>query len=105
MSRYAVGDFSFLTSKSERMMLEDAFQAVTAADAWELLKLPSVPGEGGFMFSSHPAVLRISDCMKFDGHSGGSFSLTLRQMEYIAKHGWDSYVTECINQEKRRTGQ
>ncbi len=83
-------------------MLEDAFQAVTVADAWELLKHPSFPGKEGFMFSSHPDILRISDCMKFGGHSGGSFALTMRQMEFIAKHGWESYVTECLRQEARR---
>ncbi len=101
MTAYSWGDFSFLKKGGNREMLEDAFQAVTAADAWELLKHPSVPGEGGFMFSSNPDILRISSLMKFEGHSGGSFGMTMRQMEYIAKHGWESYVSESLARDAR----
>jgi hypothetical protein len=29
--------------------------------------------------------------MKFQGHSGASFGMTMRVMELIAKKGWDAY--------------
>jgi len=30
--------------------------------------------------------------MKYYGHSGVSYAWTMRQMEYIAKNGWDAFA-------------
>ncbi len=89
------GDFS-LASPFEREMLEDAFQAVTKADAWELLKDPAIPGDDGFMFTQNPSVEEISKFMKYEGHSGASYGVTMRAMEFIAKEGWDAYMRSLI---------
>ena len=34
-----------------KTMINDAINAVTKADMWEILKDPKFPGEDGFMFS------------------------------------------------------
>jgi hypothetical protein len=99
MNQFARGDFSFLRDKDERLMLEDAFQAVSKAEAWTLLKEPSMPGEGGFMFGKHPAIEAISSSMKYEGHSGASYAMTMRQMEFIAKNGWESYLTQTAGKQ------
>ncbi len=88
------GDFSFIQSQNDRAMLEDAFQAVSKAEAWNLLKDPSVPGKNGFMFSQNPAIEAISAHMKYGGHSGASYAFTMRQMEFIAKNGWEAYLEQ-----------
>jgi len=76
----------------EQRMMKDAYDAVTEAEAWEEMK--GDPGDGGFMYSSAPHVKRISAKMKFDGHSGASFGLTLRVMQYIAREGWGKYYAQ-----------
>ena len=92
---YARGDFSFITSANDRKMLEDGFQAVETTRTWEDLKAD--PGDGGFMFSNAPINGRITGAMALnDTHSGMSYAWTLRNMQYIARNGWDAYV-ECIN--------
>jgi hypothetical protein len=88
------GDFSFVKSAWDREMLEDAFQAVTRADAWELLKRPDIPGERGFMFSQNSEIDAISSFLAYQGHSGSSYAMIMRQMEFIAKNGWEIYVVK-----------
>jgi hypothetical protein len=73
-------------------MLEDAYKAVSIAEAWEWLKRPDVPGNGGFMFSSSPEMENINRNIKYIGHSSASFAITMRSMEFIAKHGWEKFV-------------
>jgi hypothetical protein len=80
--------YSQLFTKHEVAMLEDADNAITECDLWKWLA-EYTPEEGkGFVFSQHPNLDRINGAMKYQGHSGGSYGWTMRQMEYIAKHGW-----------------
>jgi hypothetical protein len=102
---YTRGDFSFLNSKSEIPMLEDAFAAMGRVEgSWEYLARPEVPDkETGFMFTRDEMVNKIGneiDKAGRIGHSGSSYGWTMRQMEYIAKNGWDAYVT--LRQENQR---
>lgn len=73
-------------------MLADAYQAITTADMWEYMRRPSVPGPDGFMFSPAIELAAINAEMKYDGHSGASYAWTMRQMEAIAKGGWEPYA-------------
>jgi len=90
------GDFSFINPKSSRMMYEDMHSAVTKAGLWEQLKHAD-PGEGGFMFGGERSLVSaINENLKYpDVHSGASFAVCLRTMQYIAVHGWDNYKTKC----------
>ena len=76
----------------EVTMLADAYEAVTKADMWEYLRLPSTPGKDGFMFNSAIELAAISAEMTYQGHSGASYAWTLRQMEAIAKGGWTAWA-------------
>jgi len=71
--------------------LNDAFEAVEKANAWEWLKNPETPGNSGFMLCEHPMLATIHSFMTV-GHSGYSFSMAMRHMESIAKKGWDGYL-------------
>ena len=79
-------------TEHEATMLADAFEAVTKADMWEYLRLPSTPGKDGFMFNPAIELAAINSEMTYTGHSGGSYAWTLRQMEAIAKGGWEAYA-------------
>ncbi len=80
--------------KSEKEQLIDVYEAIEkTTGAWEWLKRPDVPGDGGFMFSSDPILNEIMKNMKMLGcHSGASFAYTMRSMETIAKHGWYPFM-------------
>jgi hypothetical protein len=81
-------NYSDLFKEHEVAMLEDAEAAITQCGLWDWLR-EYTPEEGkGFVFSSHPNLDRIISAMKYEGHSGSSYAWTMRQMEYIAKHGW-----------------
>jgi len=76
----------------EARMLQDAYDAVTKADMWEYLKLPSTPGKEGFMFNTDIELATINLEMTYTGHSGASHAWVMRQMEAIAKKGWETYA-------------
>ena len=91
------GDFSFVKDASVREMFEDAYKAITAAGAWEFVERD--PGDGGFMFSSDPYSVAISNAMKYDGHSGASYGWTMRVMQQIARGGWGQFVKGYVEPE------
>lgn len=91
---YFMGDFSFIEDKYSAEMVADAYQAITNTEGgWEFLKEWSPPEGEGFMFCSHPKLSEIDSRMKMhDQHSGSSYAWTMRNAEYIAKHGWSPFV-------------
>lgn len=96
MSVPTPGDFSFLGDAFSRTFLEDAYQAVTAAGAWEFMKTRSPPEDRGYMFWSEPPELKeIQKHMKLgDQHSGASYGMVMRSMQAIAVRGWDNWVAQ-----------
>lgn len=78
----------------EKELLIDAYNAVQKTPgAWEWLKRPDVPGDGGFMFSGEPMLNEITKNMEMSGdHSGASFGYTMRTIEMVAKYGWGRFL-------------
>lgn len=74
--------------------LIDAYWAVEKTPgAWEWLKRPDVPGDGGFMFSNHKMSNEILKNMSLGyNHSGASFAEVMRDMEMVAKYGWNRFL-------------
>ena len=94
-------NYSDLFYEPEVVMLQDADNAITTCELWGWLK-NYVPEENkGFMFSEHPNLTRINNAMKYQGHSGSSYGWTMRQMEQIAKLGWDEFCAQ-VNNERRK---
>jgi hypothetical protein len=79
-------------------MLDDAFKAVDSTPGgWDILARSDVPGSNGFMFSEFkdPLVRGTMEAIdkKLDsGHSGASYGWTMRNMESIAKKGWEVFM-------------
>lgn len=89
-------NYTNLFDAHEAMMLQDADSAITECNLWDWLR-GYTPEEGkGFMFSQHPNLNKIDAAMKFRGHSSSSHAWTMRQMEYIAKNGWDALQAEVL---------
>ncbi len=91
------GDFAAIPGISawDAEMLCDAYKAVTKAGCWENIK--NFAGES-FMFSRENWLGEVQKHMALmDQHSGCSYGVTMRNMESIAKDGWDAYVASCIS--------
>lgn len=92
----AAGTFDWMTDRNSAECVESAYKAVSLAEGWEFLKT-YVPTAGkGFMFSTPPPKLQqinIKISELYDGHSGSSYGWTMRQIEDIAKNGWEAWVT------------
>jgi hypothetical protein len=76
--------FEYITTPGDRKMLVTAYQAITITETWEYVKNMQE------LNSSAQEIKRIFDkivAFGYDGHSGCSFLITMRAMQYIAKHG------------------
>ncbi len=73
------------TDEHSRMMVKDAYEATEKTESWEFLK--NFEPQNGFMFTDNPIVNKIGANLKYEGHSGGSYGWTMRQIQYIATHG------------------
>jgi hypothetical protein len=96
MTKHPEGDFSFFNDILNRNAYKDAYDAITATDSWALMR--EHRGAGGFMFPTDPDRLNIvHDKMKLlDSHSGASYAIMMRCMQFIATHGWDKYIDSVI---------
>ena len=100
------GDFGALGLDNQSVfMLSRAFAMMEATPgSWDILAQPDIPGDGGFMFSNNALLNEISRKIGDDnecGHSGASYGWTMRNMESIAKKGWNEY---CLMFPKRKRG-
>jgi len=92
------GEFEFADNWS-RPYFKSAHQAISRCELWNWLRNYE-PEEGkGFMFARNvPELDKLSEEMNKDpindGHSGASYGCTMRNMEYIAKHGYEAFKAE-----------
>jgi hypothetical protein len=96
------GNFSFITDNDERQMLRSAFTAIESVPGgWNAL-LPEPEAGRGFMFQSvisGSVMYQINQAIdaNYGGHSGSSYGWTMRQMQGIARLGWEQYVQLRLN--------
>ena len=91
--------FDFITESSMRICLQDAYDAVTELDLWDYLKQNEFES---FTYyhkrpdrEVHDALLTKAD--RSGLHSGASYGITMRNMEHIAKHGFDAWKKALNN--------
>ena len=92
------GEFDFIRDNNEREMLATAHRAISQLEMWRFIR--EDPGESGFMFSGDTKVTVIGEKIEqlgYRGHSGASFGLTLRVMQFIARNGYTAYRHEYTN--------
>ena len=81
-----------------RPSLLDMANTITKLDLWNWLKNESPPKDSGYTFWDHPNKKKISDGLESNDHSGATFGYCMRQMQFIAKHGFDKW-NHIINQQ------
>jgi hypothetical protein len=105
---FAPGDFSWIDvcpdyhgsgygKGSDKEMFSTAYEAInTTPGGWEFMKNDS-PGNGGYMFgkcddAEMQSKIESEIHKRYGGHSGASFGITMRNMQYIAKKGWEQWI-------------
>ena len=81
-----------------RPCLLDMANTTTKLDLWDWFKNESPPNDTGYTYWSHPNIKKISDGLEVNEHSGATFGYCMRQMQFIAKHGFDKW-NHIINQQ------
>ena len=89
------GGFEFADNWS-RPYFKSAHQAISRCELWIFLKNFEPDSGRGFMFTRDvPELDRLNEEMHKDpvngGHSGASYGCTMRNMEFIAKHGYQAF--------------
>lgn len=96
MTKYPEGDFTFFNNTYESKVYKDAYDAITVTNSWTLMSEPL--GPGGFMFPTDPERLNLvhANMKLLDSHSGASYAVMMRDMQFIATHGWNKYIGTVI---------
>ena len=84
------GKFTYVLNEINKKMLVNAWSAITQLGLWDYMKKDII----NYIFSGDKEIYMISDKMfelGYRDHSGYSFSWIMRQMQYIAQHGEESY--------------
>ena len=80
----------YYVDDNSRIIFENAYQAISLTEMWDYMK----KDRESFMFSNDKEIGIISDKMielGYDGHSGASFGMTMRNMQFIALNGLDEH--------------
>lgn len=95
-------DFSFISDIMTRTSLEIMQIVLNDHNLWDYVKNFS---EESFMFSNSDELKIISNDVRNDFHSGASFGLTLRSMQYIMLNGFEKFKEQIIQDEMNRNSQ
>jgi hypothetical protein len=98
------GEFEF-TDDWSRSYFQSAHKAITRCELWDWLRNFEPEKDKGFMFTRDvPELDRLREELAKDpingGHSGASYSITMRNMEYIAKNGYNAFKNSFSNKTK-----
>jgi hypothetical protein len=88
------GKMEYIKNKLEREMYTNAWNAITLTNNWDFV----AQNIENFAFSTDPRIYEITEKMEelgYNGHSGVSFSLTMRSMQYLVKYGEEKFKTLC----------
>jgi len=92
---YGDGEFEFVESESTKLLYKNAHKAITNTELWEWLRNYNPPSNLGFLNIVTPEIERINQKMREDpiseNHSGASYALTMRVMQYIAQNGYEKF--------------
>jgi hypothetical protein len=88
-----IGNGSFEYIEGFRSDYVNAYKAVTETNNWEFVKNYS----GSFMMGTEREIYQIGEKMESLGssHSGMSFAIVMRSMQFLAKNGEEKFK-QCI---------
>jgi len=97
---YGNGAFEFVEDNIIKDFLKSAHKAISLCELWDWLRIYEPPSNKGFMWSEIPELNKINYQLSKDSvnklHSGSSYASIMRQMEYIAKNGYEKFKKEFL---------
>jgi len=95
---YGNGQFEFIRDLGDRALYINMHAAITQTELWDWMRTYEPPE--GFMNSEAPEVNRINTKMREDpisgNHSGASYGCMMRNMEFIAKNGYEAFKADIL---------
>jgi len=92
---YGNGNFDFVKDMTTREFLQSAHKAITLCKLWNWIRIYQPTKDRGFMLGNIQELDKLQEEMWKDpindNHSGISYGSTMREMEYIAKNGYENY--------------
>ena len=92
---YGDGEFEFVKDNSTKEFLKSAHRAISLCELWNWMRIYEPHADKGFMWSKTPELDRLNQQMFKDPinseHSGSSYGFIMRQMEDIAKNGYENF--------------
>ena len=105
MEYYGINEsilFACVKDLQTQKFLSSAHNAITRSNLWRWIA--ETEPENGFMFDTSPEIKLLNEEMKKDEinacHSGASYGYILREMQYIARNGYQQYEREYIKNRK-----
>lgn len=91
------GNFEYIKNSHIRSMMQNGWQSVNRLELWDFMA-KDYEKFGGYMYSNDKRVERIGMKMEELGaaHSGASFGCTMRNLQYLAQNGEDSFREEIV---------
>ena len=71
--------------------LKTMADTIDKLNLWNWFKTESPPADRGYCWWGHPNIKLISDKLPNNPHSGATFAIALRQMQAIARDGFDTW--------------
>ena len=87
--------YDIMLNKNQYEMITDLMNAIKIAECESWVKNFD-DNKNGFMFSTHRNLQKITELMKYNGHSGGSFAFTMRQCQYYISNP-EEWIVELNN--------
>ena len=88
--------FNFINDESTRELLQSAHKAITNCEMWDWIRNNKI---SSFMYDNNKEMKIIRTQMEKDpvnmNHSGSSYGWVMREIEYIAKYGYNNYEYDC----------
>jgi hypothetical protein len=84
------GKMEYIKDKSDREMFTNGWKAITFTNNWDFLAEKT----DSFVLSKDPRIYQITEKMEqlgYKTHSGISFSLTMRSMQYLLHYGEEEF--------------
>jgi hypothetical protein len=84
------GKMDYIKNNYEKSMITNAWQAITQTETWDFVS----QNIDSFMISNDHRINIILNKMEelgYDGHSGCSFCLTMRNMQFLAQKGEEEF--------------
>jgi hypothetical protein len=92
---YGNGEFDFVRDEFTKEFLKSAHRAISLCELWDWMRIYEPQADKGFMWSKTPELDRLNQQIFKDPingcHSGSSYGFIMRQMEDIAKNGYENY--------------